>query len=134
MYIGAMPFLTNETLQDVSAILSTEARHAAYVATDVVKVDPWGGPFDVFRYFDLNISELIPTITDSYYHRRRFHISKSVHHLMSTHQPSTRPLRVVDFQHHRPSNSRTKYHPTSPTNCRTSHSCRVFLWAIGFFC
>ncbi|KAJ3745082.1 ferritin-like domain-containing protein [Lentinula detonsa] len=46
-YAGAAQYVTNKNyLTTAAVILSTEARHAAWVAGPVNKENPWSGPFD----------------------------------------------------------------------------------------
>ncbi|KAJ3785714.1 ferritin-like domain-containing protein [Lentinula aff. detonsa] len=46
-YAGAAQYVTNKDyLTTAAVILSTEARHAAWVAGPVNKENPWSGPFD----------------------------------------------------------------------------------------
>ena len=47
-YAGAASFLTSkDALNAAAVILSTEARHAAWVASAVNKQNPWSGAYDV---------------------------------------------------------------------------------------
>jgi len=47
-YAGAAQFITNKDyLTAAAVVLSTEARHASWVAGAVDKVESWSGPFDV---------------------------------------------------------------------------------------
>lgn len=46
-YTGAAQEITSKVvLTSAAAILSTEARHASWIASAVNGIDPWSGPFD----------------------------------------------------------------------------------------
>lgn len=62
-YLGAAQFLTSkELLTAAGSILTTEARHAAWLATTNAR-DPWGGPFDTPLAFSQIFSLAAPFIT-----------------------------------------------------------------------
>jgi hypothetical protein len=47
-YSGALKNLTDDSsITAAGTILSTEGRHAAFIAAAVGKENPWSGPFDV---------------------------------------------------------------------------------------
>jgi len=47
-YLGAARFIVNkDILTAAGSILTTEARHAAWISDAVRKESPWSGPFDV---------------------------------------------------------------------------------------
>ncbi len=50
-YAGAAQYITNPAyLTAAAVVLSTEARHASWVAAAVNHVQPWSGPLDVSAY------------------------------------------------------------------------------------
>ena len=59
-YAGAAQLISNKTYLTVAAtILSTEARHASWIAAAVNKFGGWSGPFDVGPTFFSAISHIL---------------------------------------------------------------------------
>ncbi|CAK5281050.1 unnamed protein product [Mycena citricolor] len=58
-YLGAAHFLTDTTLTEAGSILATEARHAAWLHSAVLKQEPWSGayetPLDLRQVFSLAV-------------------------------------------------------------------------------
>ncbi|KAI5831391.1 hypothetical protein K523DRAFT_270087 [Schizophyllum commune Tattone D] len=62
-YAGAASFLTSkDALNAAAVILSTEARHAAWVASAVNKQNPWSGAYDTPLSFNEVFSLAVPFI------------------------------------------------------------------------
>lgn len=62
-YAGAAKFITNpDYLTAAAVILSTEARHASWIADTVNGVEPWSGPLDVSHISSPNVPRTHPQL------------------------------------------------------------------------